>query len=141
MIYPAILLATVLLIGCAARVMTARIPGCNPPLVSLRAIISLIRLRARLLAVRLYDLAGIPGFVQECSYSGTTTKAEITVKYGALFTIISVNGLDIYFHRLTGSIDGVGAMPDCIQGRVPGLRPLPEMPDSAHYNARIHKLM
>ncbi len=34
--------------------------------------------------------------------------AAISVRTRDLFTIITVNGLDIYFHRLTGAIDGVG---------------------------------
>jgi hypothetical protein len=37
------------------------------------------------------------------------------VTLGPLFTVVSVNGLDIYFDRLTGAIDGVGSSPisDC----------------------------
>lgn len=73
---------------------------------TVRILVSRIRLWMRVLFGRMYNLAGIPGLVSDCSYSGA--KAEITVKQGDLFTIISVNGLDIYFHRLTGSIDGVG---------------------------------
>jgi hypothetical protein len=54
------------------------------------------------------NLLGIPGPVQNCEYSSRVTRAYVSVRIGELFTVVSVNGLDIYFHRLTGRIDGVG---------------------------------
>src|SRR5438309_1210221 len=70
--------------------------------------VSWLRLRLRVLAGKLYNLAGIPGIVRDCDYSATICDARIRVRSKELFTIITVNDLDIYFHRLTGSIDGVG---------------------------------
>ena len=70
-----------------------------------------IRIVVRELAGRVFHLAGIPGFVRDCEYDAGVTRAHVRVKVGKLFTVVSVNGLDIYFHRLTGAIDGVGFSP------------------------------
>jgi hypothetical protein len=43
------------------------------------------------------------------------------VRVRDLFTIIEVNGLEIYFHRLTGTIDGVGTTCGCKSGSTPAL--------------------
>lgn len=64
----------------------------------------------------MFNLAGVPGLVRDCDYDGTSCKARISVRVGQLFTVVRVNGLDVYFHRLTGSIDGIGLSPtfDCM---------------------------
>jgi hypothetical protein len=72
-----------------------------------------IRYKIRVGFGQLYNLAGIPGLMRECEYEAGITDARITVRVRDLFTIINVNGLDIYFHRLTGTIDGVGSMSGC----------------------------
>jgi hypothetical protein len=35
-----------------------------------------------------------------------STKSRQSVR--PLFTIVTVNGVDVYFHRLTGGMDGIG---------------------------------
>jgi hypothetical protein len=72
-------------------------------------------LYVRLLAGRLFNLAGVPGTVRDCDYDGSICQASISVRVGELFTKVRVNGLDVYFHRLTGKIDGIGFSPtfDC----------------------------
>ncbi len=69
----------------------------------------------RLLAGRLFNLLGVPGVVRNCDYEATNCKAAVSVRVGQLFTLVRVNGLDVYFHRLTGNIDGVRFSPtsDC----------------------------
>ena len=57
---------------------------------------------------RLVNLAGMPGIVRECKYESTATSTTVTVRRTALYTIITVNAVDVYFYRLTGGIDGVG---------------------------------
>lgn len=55
----------------------------------------------------LANLAGLPGFVQEAEYvSGEG--ATVRVRKSALYTVVTVNGVDAYFYRLTGGIDGIG---------------------------------
>lgn len=53
--------------------------------------------------------AGIPGFVRDCEYKCGLTGQYIKVRVSPLFTVISVNGLDVYFYRTTGGIDGTGS--------------------------------
>lgn len=75
--------------------------------------LSLLRLRLRFALGQIFNLAGIPGLIRDCEYRSDITDAAIRVRAGEMFTVITVNGLDIYFHRLTGTIDGVGLRPDC----------------------------
>jgi hypothetical protein len=91
--------------------------------------ISWLRLRLRLLAGKLYNLAGVPGIVRDCDYAATAHDVKIQVRARELFTIVTVNGLEIFFHRLTGTIDGVGISPtpECLQqAEVHGSMSLPE---------------
>ena len=58
---------------------------------------------------RLLNWLGWPGFVQETVYrSSKTADVEVLVRKTRLYTIVTVNGLDVYFDRLTGRIDGTG---------------------------------
>lgn len=52
--------------------------------------------------------AGISGFVRECEYKSTETDTLVSVRVSPLYSVISVNGVDVYFHRITGEIDGIG---------------------------------
>ena len=59
------------------------------------------------------NLAGFPGWVRECSYR-SHLGVQVDVRISFLFTVVTVNGVDIYFYRLSGQIDGVGFSPtDC----------------------------
>lgn len=100
--------------------------------------ISMLRLRARMLLGKLYNLAGIPGIVRECEYSSSACNARISVKAKPMYTIISVNGLDVYFHRLTGAIDGVGlsAAPNCTSDEVRQSTEIPGQFEFGHRKAR-----
>ena len=53
----------------------------------------------------------VPGINVEQTYEAAITPATVRVHLGPLFSVVSVNGLDVYFHRLTGKIDGVGFSP------------------------------
>ena len=57
------------------------------------------------------NLAGYPALVRECDYESHALGAQVRVRKVELYTIISVNGIDVYFKRFTGEIDGVGASP------------------------------
>jgi hypothetical protein len=106
----------------------------------MKAIWSRIRLRARVLAGKLYNLAGIPGLVRDCDYAASAHDVRIQVRAREMFTIITVNGLDVYFHRLTGTIDGVGL------GDAVNLPPVqarqsirfPEPSEFLHHNSQKH---
>jgi hypothetical protein len=58
---------------------------------------------------RLLNLAGYPGLVRECDDHSRALNAVVRVRKTGLYTIITVSGLDIYFTRFTGTMDGVGA--------------------------------
>lgn len=102
--------------------------------------ISWLRLRLRVLAGKLYELAGVPGIVRDCDYTATVCDARIRVRARELFTIITVNGLDIYFHRLTGGIDGVGlgAPPNFRADQVLQSDQLPDPSSYPHHKPQKH---
>lgn len=51
---------------------------------------------------------GLPGFVRDASYHSQQAGVAVVVKRGRLYTVVCVNGVDVYFNRLSGNIDGVG---------------------------------
>jgi hypothetical protein len=73
-----------------------------------RYLYSSVRLGIRSFLGNTFNLLRIPGLVRKCEYKASVCDATVSVRTRDLFTIITVNGLDIYFHRLTGKIDGVG---------------------------------
>ena len=64
---------------------------------------------------RVLNFLGFASPIVECDYEASICDARVAVRQRPLFTIVTVNGLDVYFHRLTGEIDGVGFSPtsDC----------------------------
>lgn len=68
-------------------------------------------------------MAGLPGFVRDCEYQAEGTSTTVTVRRTDFYTIVTVNGVDVYFYRLSGVIDGVGfnQVSDCMMGGVPEL--------------------
>ena len=49
-----------------------------------------------------------PAVVQPMEISDPVTGCSIEIRVGSLFTVISVDGRDYYFKRLTGRFDGTG---------------------------------
>ena len=62
----------------------------------------------RLWAGRLLTALRLPGIMVAQTYEAEITRARVRVHLSPLFSVVSINGVDIYFHRLTGRIDGVG---------------------------------
>ena len=60
---------------------------------------------------KLLNLAGFPAIVRECNYHSQALNTDVKVRKLGLYTIITVNGLDVYFTRFTGTMDGVGFNP------------------------------
>jgi hypothetical protein len=92
---------------------------------------NIIRLRGRVFFGTVFNLAGFPGFVRNCEYKATVADVQIRVRVGKMFTVITINGLDVYFHRLTGKIDGVGLTAGCTILQAPGAMSSPIRPDIA----------
>jgi hypothetical protein len=57
---------------------------------------------------RLLNVLGIPASIRKCDYRSEAIGATVKVEHRDLFTVVTVNGLDVYFSRITGKIDGVG---------------------------------
>jgi hypothetical protein len=58
----------------------------------------------------LANLAGWPCVVRPVEYS-SGLGVSVTVRASNLFTVVTVNGVEVYFYRLSGKIDGVGLSP------------------------------
>jgi hypothetical protein len=56
----------------------------------------------------LINWLGWPGFVQETEYRAKSADVAVRVKRSRRYTTVTVNGVDVYFDRLTGRIDGTG---------------------------------
>src|SRR5262245_45054031 len=62
----------------------------------------------RLWAGMLLKELGVAGVVQAGRYQAGIGDVSVRVTLGPLFTVVSVNGVDVYLNRFTGVIDGVG---------------------------------
>ena len=62
----------------------------------------------RFWAGKFLNSAGVPGVILSGTYEAGIGRASVQVTLGPLFTVVTVNGVDVYFHRLTGAVDGVG---------------------------------
>jgi hypothetical protein len=67
------------------------------------------RFRAEALLGRLLSKLGFPGMVKPLEYEDSYTGNHLKITTSALFTIISINGRDYWFHRLSGRFDGTGS--------------------------------
>src|SRR5450755_1977173 len=59
----------------------------------------------------LLNAVGAPGFLRDTEFRSRTFGTHVRVKRGQLFTVVSINGLDVYFGRFSGTVDGVGFSP------------------------------
>ncbi len=62
----------------------------------------------RLWAGRVLNAIGVPGVVQPGTYEAGIGQASVRITVGPLFTVVTVNGVDVYLDRFTGAVDGVG---------------------------------
>lgn len=58
-------------------------------------------------AGRLANLIGLPGVVREVEYV-SQDGLFVRVRTSPFFTVVMVGGVEVYFYRLTGGIDGIG---------------------------------
>jgi hypothetical protein len=65
-----------------------------------------LRLGWQDVCARVVNRLGWPCLVRPCEYSSNF--ASVSVKCTNLFTVVIVNGVHVYFHRGTGTFDGVG---------------------------------
>jgi hypothetical protein len=55
----------------------------------------------------LANAVGIPGVVRDTEYRSALDGTTVSVKRGCLYTVISVNGVDVHVRRFGGGIDAV----------------------------------
>jgi hypothetical protein len=60
---------------------------------------------------RLANLAGLPCFVRAVDYRSDVLQTTVQVRASHLYTVVTVNRIEVYFNRLTGACDGVGLRP------------------------------
>ena len=77
----------------------SRVNNSNPNLFQR---ISFYRFKLKCAIGRILNLF-MPSFVRPCKHGSV-----VEVKVLPYYTIITVNGLDVYFDRMTGKIDGTG---------------------------------
>lgn len=65
-----------------------------------------LRLSLLTWAGRILNLAGLPGCVRAGHHQSEF--GTVRVRISPLYTVVTVNGVDVFFYRLTGGIDGVG---------------------------------
>ena len=53
------------------------------------------------------NAVGAPGVVKDAQYKSPQDGTSVSVKRGFLYTVISVNGVDVYFRRFGGAMYGV----------------------------------
>lgn len=61
----------------------------------------------------LLNSLGVPGFVKPTKVYDRLTNSHLEVRLGGFFTVVSVDGKDYYFRRLTGEYDGSGMAVSC----------------------------
>jgi hypothetical protein len=69
------------------------------------------------------NLAGLSGSLRARDRV-ESAKAEIRVRVVGMLTVVTINGMDIYFHRLAGNHDGVGVISDWAEDQAHDLVPL-----------------
>ncbi len=82
-----------------------------------------MKVSARIAAAfgRALNTLGLPCIVRNGEYKSETFGTRVRVRCGEVFTVVTVNEIDVYFHRLNGQIDGVGVRgrPDHRSGSTP----------------------
>jgi hypothetical protein len=70
--------------------------------------IDILQGRFRRLFGQLLNSLRIPGTIRAFHFNDPVSHQTIDIRVGDLFTKITVDGRDYYFHRLTGKFDGTG---------------------------------
>lgn len=84
--------------------------GCRPPAAQNLDDRGVRKLLVRIVQRfgRFANLLGVPGLVREGEYRSSSLGVVVSVKRSGLYTVVSVDGVDVYFYRFSGRIDGVG---------------------------------
>ena len=70
--------------------------------------IQILQGRVRRLFGKILTSLRIPGTIRDFHINDPVSHQNMDIRVGDLFTKITVNGRDYYFHRFTGKFDGTG---------------------------------
>lgn len=59
---------------------------------------------------RLLNRAGMPGAIRPTHIHDELTGMDIEIRVSPWFTVVSIDGRDFYFRRVSGDFDGTGSM-------------------------------
>ncbi len=80
----------------------------NRPTIVGASYTDILKGRLRRLFGALLNSLRIPGTICDCQLVDPVTHQTLTIRVGILFSRITFNGRDYYFHRITGKYDGTG---------------------------------
>lgn len=67
-----------------------------------------LRDRATEWLFRALDRLGAPGAIRDLDFHDEVNGCTVAIRVGLYFTIITLDGRDYYFNRLSGRLDGTG---------------------------------
>jgi len=59
---------------------------------------------------KIFEKLRLPGILKPFHYSNGQNDIQVSLRTSAQYSILTVNGLEMYFHRESGRFDGVGTM-------------------------------
>ncbi len=82
----------------------------HPPPPATRTVTWHERLRTRAIEAghRLLNRLGVPGAIAPMTFRDELTGCTLEVRLGTYYTVLTVDGRDYYFHRVSGRFDGTG---------------------------------
>ena len=58
---------------------------------------------------KVFNLLSVPGAIKDIDIQDNLSGQNLKIRVGVLFTLISINGRDYYFSRLSGKFGGTGS--------------------------------
>jgi hypothetical protein len=95
-------------------VLMLRVVGGSTIPVANASRITILRGRVREAFCRLLNRWGVPGAIKPMDFQDAVTKQHISVQYGLFFMVLTIDGRDYYFDRITGRFDGTGLSACCL---------------------------
>jgi hypothetical protein len=87
--------------------------GVTRPVVSGASFLTIVNGRFKGWMGLLANRLGLPAVLSEIEITDELTGQRVSIRKGVYFTIVSLDGRDYYFKRLTGKFDGTGYQMKC----------------------------
>jgi hypothetical protein len=82
-------------------------------------------LKARFAIGRTCNALRVPGFVRDCDLDSWIGKDHVAIRVTDGATVITVNGYDVFFDRVTGTMNAQGCRLNCTPASARQGRPAP----------------